>query len=89
MSDEPESMILRFLQEIRHDIAAMKNDIVTIKETQMLHSLRLQNQSGMFGEVTNILRELADRARREEAANVPQQLRALEERVSALEGRRQ
>ena len=79
MTAEPESLVLRLLQEIRADVAAMKTDIAAIKETLRLHGMRLDTYSENFHDIIGLLRDMATAA----------ELRALAARVDALEGRRQ
>jgi hypothetical protein len=79
MADEPESLILRLLQEIRADVATIKSDVASIKETQRLHGMRLDTYSENFHEITMLLRDMATAAA----------LHALAVRVDALENRRQ
>jgi hypothetical protein len=90
MTDEPENIVLRLLQEIRADLAAMKtdhgqrfdkidSDLANVKETLRLHGLRLDTYSENFHDIIGLLRDRATAA----------DLRALAARVDALEGRRQ
>jgi hypothetical protein len=94
MSDENDRTIriLREIQasqtEMKGDIALMKGDIALIKDKMVQHSLQLSAQGGSIGEIARILRHLPDWMR-QSPADVLEQLRDLQERVSALEGRRQ
>lgn len=88
MADEPENIVLRLLQEIRADLAAMKTDhgqrfdridrdLASITETLRLHGMRLDTYSENFHDIIRLLRDMATAA----------DLRALHARVSALEQR--
>lgn len=95
MADEPENMVLRLLQEIRADLAAMKSDhgqrfdridrdLASITETLRLHGMRLDTHSENFHDIIGLLRDMATAADlRELAAD----LRKLQARISALEQR--
>jgi hypothetical protein len=94
MSDEND-LTIRILREIqasqtemKGDIALMKGDIALIKDKMVQHSLQLSAQGGSIGEIARILRYFPDWAR-QSPADVLEQLRDLQERVSALESRRQ
>jgi hypothetical protein len=94
MTDEPESLVLRLLQQIHADVADIKtghgNRLAAIEETLRLHGDRLDYHTAMFEELGSKMRELKDilRAAPSNAA-LARELRALEMRVAALEGRRQ
>ena len=58
MTDEPENIVLRLLQEIRADVAAMKTDIAGIKgdiagirDVQRLHGMRLDTYGENFHDI--------------------------------------
>jgi hypothetical protein len=86
MTDEPDNLILRLLQDIRADlasvktdVAAIKGDVAGIKDVQRLHGMRLDTYSENFHDIIGLLRDMATAA----------DLRDLQARVSALENRRQ
>jgi hypothetical protein len=86
MTDEPENMVLRLLQEIRADLAVVKTDVATIKgdvasikDVQRLHGIRLDTYSENFHDIIVLLRDLATAS----------ELRALAARVDALENQPQ
>ena len=102
MTDEPENLVLALLRKLdakidkvdaaqaeqNRALAAVRGDIAQIKDTMVQHSLQLSSQGGSLGEIAHILRHLPDWVR-QSPADVSEQLRDLQERVSALEGRRQ
>jgi hypothetical protein len=90
MSDEPENLIVRLLQEMRRDMDARFNQldakidaldakVEIIKETQRLHGIRLDTYSENFHDIIMLLRDMA----------TARDLHALSVRVDALEDRRQ
>lgn len=83
MADEPESLVLRLLQEIRADVAEIKTDhgrrLVAIEEALRLQGIRLDTYSENFHDIIRLLRDMATAA----------DLRELAVRVDALENRRQ
>lgn len=89
MTDEPENIVLRLLQEIRADLAVMKTghderfdkvdrDLAGIKETLRLHGIRLDTYSENFHDIIALLRDMA----------IAADLRALAARVDALESQK-
>lgn len=95
MADEPENLVLALLREIRVGLADVKAvqvehtaALASIKETLALHGERLNTHSAMFTNIGDTLRELAERLRRQPSnAEVLEELRSLEARIEALEGR--
>jgi DNA repair ATPase RecN len=97
MTDEPENLVLRLLQEIRADVAEMKldlaevkRDVASIKETLRQHGIRLDTHGANFDDISNWLREIRGLLKDYSVAQELRRITAdLSRRVSALENRQQ
>lgn len=87
MAEESDVMI-RILREIQKDIGGIKGDIALIKDKLVQHSLQLASQGGSLSEIASILSYLPDWAR-QSPTDVSRELRAIKERLEALEHARQ
>ncbi len=89
MTDESD-LTIRILRQIQATLAEHTVEFASIKETLGQHGIRLDNHSAMFEDVGKTMREVKDMLRRAPSnAALARELRALEDRVAALEAQRQ